>query len=231
MLYDLHIHSCLSPCASDDMTPATIAGIAKLEGADIIAITDHNSALNLPAARAACNEYNLKLLPGIEVTTQEEIHVLCYFNSVETALSFGKMLYSALIILPYDENIWGKQLIMDEHDNVIGKEKTLLSGPVNLNIYEVKKQCEQYGGIAVPAHVDKQSTSITSVLGFMPDDLDFAAMEYMQKEAVEQFIEKGFLPNKKELLISSDAHFIGAIASNLQILNENSALLKLIEQL
>ncbi len=231
MLYDLHIHSCLSPCADDDMTPATIAGIAKLEGADIIAITDHNSAQNLPAAKTACDEYGLKLLPGIEVTTQEEVHVLCYFSSVETALIFSDMLYNSLIAIPYDEKIWGKQLIVDEHDNVKGSVGKLLSGPVELDIYEVKKLCEKHGGVAVPAHVDKDSTSVSSVLGFMPSDLDFDIIEYKDKEKLENLIEKNYLPKGKELIFSSDAHCISNIASNLQNLSENSSLAKLISQL
>ncbi len=231
MLYDLHIHSCLSPCADDDMTPATIAGIAKLEGADIIAITDHNSAQNLPAAKVACDEYGLKLLPGIEVTTQEEVHVLCYFSLVETALKFSDMLYNSLIAIPYDEKIWGKQLIVDEHDDIKGSVSKLLSGPVELDIYEVKKRCEEHGGIAVPAHVDKDSTSLCSVLGFMPSDLDFDILEYKDSEKLNAFIEKNYLPKGKELLSSSDAHCINNIANNLQGLSKNSALLKLIKQL
>ena len=85
---DLHVHTCLSPCADDALTPAMAAGMAKLAGADVIAVTDHNSARNLPAAQAACQAYGLRLLPGVEVNTAEEIHLLCYFSRVKTALQF-----------------------------------------------------------------------------------------------------------------------------------------------
>ena len=107
MRYDLHLHTCLSPCADRDMTPATVAGLAKLAGAGLIAVTDHNSALNLPAAQRACREYGLRLLPGLEVTTAEEVHLLCYFKTVEAALDYGRDLYAALPALPCDPLIWG----------------------------------------------------------------------------------------------------------------------------
>ena len=118
MLYDLHMHSCLSPCAEDDMTPANIAGLAKLAGAELIAVTDHNAADNLPAVQCCCNADGLRLLPGVEVNTAEEIHVLCYFKTVDTALEFGRLLYAALPEFPYDPP-WGRQLVMDENDEVL----------------------------------------------------------------------------------------------------------------
>ncbi len=229
MLYNLHIHSCLSPCADDDMTPANIAGISKLAGADLIAITDHNSALNLPAAKKTCDEYGLKLLPGIEVTTEEEIHVLCYFKDIETAMKFSDMLYDLLIESPYDEDIWGAQIVMDENDNIQYKVKKLLSGPTNLNIYDLKAECEKHGGIAIPAHVEKDSTSILSVLGFLPDDLTFDVVESKDVQKFNAFVEKGFFPKPKEILTSSDAHFLTALEYDFKTLSDDSVLFKLID--
>ena len=155
MLYDLHMHSCLSPCAEDDMTPANIAGLAKLAGAELIAVTDHNAADNLPAVQCCCNAYGLRLLPGVEVNTAEEIHVLCYFKTVDTALEFGRLLYAALPEFPYDPAVWGRQLVMDENDEVLRTVDKLLTGAVSMDIYEVKAACEALGGVAVPAHVEK----------------------------------------------------------------------------
>ena len=155
MLYDLHMHSCLSPCAEDDMTPANIAGLAKLAGAELIAVTDHNAADNLPAVQCCCNAYGLRLLPGVEVNTAEEIHVLCYFKTVDTALEFGRLLYAALPEFPYDPAVWGRQLVMDENDEVLRTVDKLLTGAVSMDIYEVKAACEALGGVAVPAHVDE----------------------------------------------------------------------------
>ncbi len=228
MKYDLHLHSCLSPCADDDMTPATIAGMAKLAGADLIAITDHNSARNLPAAKKACDAYGLRLLPGIEVNTAEEIHLLCYFQTVETALLFGEMLYQVLPDFTYDSTVWGKQLVMDENDAVIDTVSKLLTGAVNLDIYAVKAACEAHGGVAVPAHVEKDSYSLLAVLGFMPEDLHFSALESKHPEKLPPLIARGFLPKGCEILSSSDAHCMADIAANLHELDENSVLLSII---
>lgn len=228
MQYDLHLHSCLSPCANDDMTPATIAGLAKLAGADLIAVTDHNSARNLPAVQCACAAYGLRLLPGIEVNTAEEIHMLCYFSTVETAISFGAILYERLPAFPYDPAVWGRQLVMDENDIILETVDKLLTGAVEMDIYEVKALCESMGGVAVPAHVEKESYSLLAVLGFLPDDLPFAAVEAKEPAKLPALVEKGFLPQGLEVLTSSDAHCMENVAANLHTLAENSVLRKLL---
>lgn len=224
MLYDLHLHSCLSPCSDDDMTPATIVGMARLAGAELVAIADHNSALNLPAAKIAADAYGVRLLPAIEVNTEEEIHLLCYFNTVEKALEMGEKIYAALPNFPYSPNIWGRQIVSDENDNEIGMVEKLLTGAVALNIYEVKALCESLGGIVVPAHVDKDSTSLLSVMGFCPDDLVFSAYEMKNPEKYDALVEKGFLQAEREILRSSDAHTQEDICKNLNHLAENSVL-------
>jgi len=228
MLYDLHIHSCLSPCADDDMTPANIAGMAKVAGLDLIAVADHNSARNLPAVKNACDFYGVKLLPAIEVNTEEEIHMLAYFPTVEAALEYGKILYDALPEFPYDASMWGRQLVMNEDDEIIDEVDKLLTGAVSLGIYEAKELCEKMGGIAVPAHVEKDSFSLLSVLGFLPDDLSFAAFEAKNPDKLAPLIERGFLPAGKETLSSSDAHFLGGIAETPRELAEDSVLRKLL---
>ena len=129
------------------MTPANIAGLAKLAGAELIAVTDHNAADNLPAVQCCCNAYGLRLLPGVEVNTAEEIHVLCYFKTVDTALEFGRLLYAALPEFPYDPAVWGRQLVMDENDEVLRTVDKLLTGAVSMDIYEVKAACEALGGV------------------------------------------------------------------------------------
>ena len=141
MRYDLHLHTCLSPCADRDMTPATVAGLAKLAGAELIAVTDHNSALNLPAAEKACREYGLHLLPGLEVTTAEELHLLCYFKTVEAALEYGRELYAALPALPCDPVIWGEQWVTDEEDRVLDKVDKLLTAACAWPLEEAAARC------------------------------------------------------------------------------------------
>ena len=172
------------------MTPANIAGLAKLAGAELIAVTDHNAADNLPAVQCCCNAYGLRLLPGVEVNTAEEIHVLCYFKTVDTALEFGRLLYAALPEFPYDPAVWGRQLVMDENDEVLRTVDKLLTGAVSMDIYEVKAACEALGGVAVPAHVEKDSYALLSVLGFLPEDLPFAAVELHDASRLGGLVEK-----------------------------------------
>ena len=122
---DLHIHSCLSPCGDEDMTPANICGMAKLKGLDAIAICDHNSARNLPAAQELCDAYGLLLLPGMEITTREEVHLLGYFETVEAALAFGEMLRGHLPNKKNKPQFFGRQLVMNSDDEIIGEEEAL----------------------------------------------------------------------------------------------------------
>lgn len=226
---DLHVHTCLSPCADDSLTPAMAVGMAKLAGAELIAVTDHNSACNLPAAQAACRAYGLRLLPGIEVNTAEEIHLLCYFPNVQTALDFGDILYQALPDLPYDPQIWGRQLVMDEEDHILGEVKKLLTGAVHLSIAETAALCRRMGGVPAPAHADAESYSVFSVLGGWPMDVDFELYEVQFPQRAQALRDAGLLPAHKPLLISSDAHCIEAVGSRMSTLEENSPLWHLLK--
>lgn len=226
--YDLHIHSCLSPCAEDDMTPANLTGFAKLAGADLIAVTDHNSARNLPAVQRACAAYGVRLLPGIEVNTAEEIHLLCYFSTVPDALAYGEALYKALPALPYDEQIWGRQLLVDENDVVTGTVEKLLTGAASWSLEEAKRRCEALGGVAVPAHIDADSYSVLAVLGLFPEELGFAAVEVHLPEKLPGLIQRGFVPTGLEVLHSSDAHQLADVAADPWELAEASVLQKLL---
>ena len=229
MRYDLHIHSCLSPCADNDMTPATIIGMAKLAGVDVVAIADHNTARNLPFAAIACREYGVKLIPAIEVTTQEEVHILCYFDTVENALLAGEELYASLPDIKCDTVIYGDQIICDEHDNNVGTLSKLLITATGFDVYDTFNLAKKYNGIAVPAHIDKNSYSVLSVLGFMPDDINFTAVEVKDVTNLETFIKRGQLEDIYEVISSSDAHTLEQIACKEKILNENSCLYKLIQ--
>ncbi len=230
--YDFHLHSCLSPCASEDMTPANIAGFAKLAGLDYIAVTDHNAAGNLPAVQRACRAYGLGFLPGIEVTSAEEIHLLCYFARVDAALEMGRVLYENLPDYPFDPAIWGRQLQMDEDDRLLAQPEKLLPSATALDLYEVKALCESLGGLCIPAHVDKDTTSLLSVLGFAPADIEFPAFEVKRPEhSLEKLVESGRLPPGREILTSSDAHTLEEISEYPRRLAADSALWKLLDAL
>lgn len=228
MRYDLHLHTCLSPCADRDMTPATVAGLAKLAGAELIAVTDHNSALNLPAAEKACREYGLRLLPGLEVTTAEELHLLCYFKTVEAALEYGRELYAALPALPCDPAIWGEQWVTDEEDRVLDKVDKLLTAACAWPLEEAAARCRALGGEPVPAHADAESYSVFAMLGLLPPEAGFSAVELRRPELAAEYERRGLLPPGLEVFASSDAHFLSAVGVRLGTLAPNSVLRRLL---
>ena len=116
LYYDLHIHSCLSPCGDDDMTPANIAGMAAVKGLDVIAVTDHNSCKNCPAVLAAAAEYGILAIPGMEINTSEEVHAVCLFEELKNAMDFDAYVYERLMAFPNKEEIFGRQLIYNKED-------------------------------------------------------------------------------------------------------------------
>ncbi|MGI6707045.1 MAG: PHP domain-containing protein [Clostridia bacterium] len=120
---DLHIHSCLSPCADDDMTPNNIVNMALLKKLDIISVTDHNSAGNVAAVMEVAKDKDILILPGMEVNSREEVHLLCYFASLDSITAFDRFLYPYIPEVPNHKNIFGSQLLCNEQDKVIGEEK------------------------------------------------------------------------------------------------------------
>ena len=178
LYYDLHIHSCLSPCGDDDMTPANIVGMAAVKGLDVIALTDHNSCRNCPAAMYHGEKYGVIVIPGMELTTQEEVHVTCLFPTLEDALAFDALVYEKLLPVPNREDIFGKQQIMDERDEVTGTVKNLLINATSISFDDVFSLAASFHGIAYPAHVDKPSTSLLSNLGFVPPGSTFTCAEF-----------------------------------------------------
>jgi hypothetical protein len=211
--YDLHIHSCLSPCASDDMTPANIAGMAHIKGLSLIALTDHNAGHNLPAMAQAASEYGLIFIPGIEVNTSEEVHVLTYFADVDAAVTFGETLYDALPGIQNRPDIFGNQLMMDEAENSKGTLDKLLLQAVPFSIDDIVKMAKAAGGCAVPAHINRDSFSLFANLGFLPPGL-FRCVEVAKGLPCPE-LNSGLM-----VLHSSDAHDLGAISEPIEVLND-----------
>ena len=178
LFYDLHIHSCLSPCGDDDMTPANLVGMAAVKGLEVIALTDHNSCRNCPAAMYHGKKYGVTVIPGMELTTAEEVHVICLFEDLDAALAFDSYVYARLMPVPNREDIFGKQQIMNQNDEVVGTVEYLLINAVSISFDDVFPLVESFGGIAYPAHVDKSSTSVISNLGFIPPDSTFTCAEF-----------------------------------------------------
>jgi len=216
--YDLHIHSALSPCADDDMTPNDIIGMALLNELDLIAVTDHNSIANaeavIKAARAVQekNKKELIVLPGIEVSTSEEVHVLCLFCDIESAQSFEAELAPFFSALSNRVDIFGNQILFDENDRVTGEMERMLIAPTGVSFDKLHNLVYKHNGAFIPAHIDRDSFSVISNLGFLPPHLSINAIEISPGGA-----EKGFdklnaeLYADKKMVFSSDAHQLWAI--------------------
>lgn len=205
--YDLHMHSCLSPCGDGDMTPHNIAAMAMLNGLEIIALSDHNTAKNVPAIMEAAKEWNLTVVPGIEAESAEEVHLLCLFPTVEAALDMGNILEEHLPPIKNKPEIFGEQLIMDHEDNVTGSIEKLLINATDLPIEKIKAMVEERGGVCVAAHIDRSSNSILSNLGFIPDELNFTTLEVSKRAPAEMSADP-----KYRYLHDSDAHYLTDIA-------------------
>lgn len=159
------------------MAPRDIARTARAKGLDIIALTDHNSALNCPAFREACNDFGLYPLFGMEVTTAEELHCLALFGRLEEALSFGEFISRIYSGPPNNPEKFGDQIYLDGEENILGEvEVHLTQGACRLGLSELGREIHRGGGLFIPAHVDRPSFSIYSQLGFLPPD-DYDAIE------------------------------------------------------
>lgn len=205
--YDLHIHSALSPCGDNDMTPNNIVNMSLLKGLDIIAVTDHNSCGNVRSVIKAAGD-KLLVIPGMEIETSEEVHIVCYFKDIESAEKMSEIVKKHLPPVKNRAEIFGNQYYMDELDEIIGEEETLLVNATTLDIYSVFSIAEENGGIAVPAHIDRTSYSVLSNLGFIPPDLNVPAVE-ITKQNLEK-MKSDYQTFK--ILTNSDAHYLENIS-------------------
>lgn len=204
--YDFHIHSCLSPCGDDEMTPWNLVGMAKVLGLDAIALTDHNTALNLPEAMKAGEAYGVTVLPGMEISSKEDVHILGYFPSLEAALAAGEEVYSHLPEIMNHAELFGNQYIIGEEDEIVGTLDKLLINATDLSVDEVSKLIEKHGGIVVPAHINRGSNGMIGALGLMPFLPQFPIAEVYPGVDCPAYATKG-----RFQLHSSDAHRLDAM--------------------
>lgn len=212
---DLHIHTCLSPCADVIQSPLKVVEQAFLKNLNLIFITDHNTIENVKAAMIAGEKYrSLNVLPGMEITSKEEVHTLALFSSFEDAYNF--QVYTDNYLPDTDiEKEFREQILANELDEVIGFHKKSLSSAVNLRIEEIVELIHQQNGLAVAAHIDRQSFSVISQLGFIPDDLKFDALEVSPNIKINK--AKLSFPgytDKYKFIKGSDAHSLHLIGTN-----------------
>ena len=194
--YDFHVHSCLSPCGDVDNTPNNLAGMACLNGVGIMALTDHNTSKNCPAFFTAARRYGVVPIAGMELTTAEDIHVVCH-EEVD----------ARRIRVKNREDIFGEQLILDDEDNVVGHEEDLLINATTISLDEAPQIVSKYQGICYPAHIDRPANGAIEILGDFPHYVGFKIAELHDKENRDAYIKKYGL-NDIRLLFSSDAHYL-----------------------
>ena len=204
--YDLHIHTALSPCGDADMTPNNVVKMSLLKGLDIIAISDHNSVGNVRAAMKVAEGTDLVVVPGMEVESEEEVHVLCLFPDIESAEKMWDIVKEHMGPVLNRPEIFGEQQYMNEEDEVVGTEEKLLVTATTLDFEKIKKYADEVGGVAVPAHVDRKSYSVLSNLGLLPD-IGFETIEVSKRSAAESY---AYL--RKRIIQNSDAHYLEDIA-------------------
>lgn len=209
---DLHIHSCLSPCGDDDMTPANIAGMAALNGLNIVALTDHNSSRNCPAFFEAAKRNGLIPVAGMELTTAEDIHVVCLFRNLDDALAFNDFVDSRRPKIKNKPEIFGNQRIMDAEDKIIGEEESLLINAADISLDEAFDEVLKRGGVAYPAHIDRPSNGIVETLGVFPEEPAFTAYELNDASSDEEYRRRFPILDGLSRAVSSDAHYLWNIS-------------------
>lgn len=206
--YDLHIHSCLSPCGDNEMTPYNIAGMAVVKGLQVVALTDHNSCKNCGVFLKACEEYGVLGIPGMELTTAEEVHALCLFPDLSKAMNFDAYVHEHLLQIPNRADIFGNQYIVGEDDEPIGEEELLLISATDISLEEAYELVKEYGGLMIPAHIDKASDSIFANLGFMPDEVSYKTVEMEHPERLTEYLVLNPVLRGMNIIKDSDAHYL-----------------------
>ncbi|MBU1486821.1 PHP domain-containing protein [bacterium] len=207
---DLHIHTCLSPCADPGMVPGLVIKKARARGFSAIAVSDHNSAENTRAFKKAGEREGLKVLGGMEITTREEVHILALFDRDEDLFKLQDIIYDNLPGLN-DEEAFGRQIVIDEDDQPIKINDRFLIGATLLSLEEIVDTVHRLSGIAIASHIDREGFGIIDQLGFIPPGLNLDGLEISPKIALARAREDYADLDRFELITSSDAHYLDDI--------------------
>jgi 3',5'-nucleoside bisphosphate phosphatase len=209
---DLHMHSCLSPCGDEEMTPGSIAGMAKLNGLDIAALTDHNACGNCEPFFSACDRYGVVPVAGMEMTTSEDVHLLCLFRTLADAKSFASTADAKRVRIRNRPEIFGRQILIGPDDEAAGEECDLLVNATSLSLDEAARLAWKMRGTAIPAHIDRESNGLLAVLGELPETPDFPAVEIRNPDRIAELEREHPILRGKRKIVSSDAHRLWEIA-------------------
>lgn len=200
---DLHIHTCLSPCADLEMSPRNIVNEAKRKGLQVIGICDHNSAENVPAVEKSARREGIQVIGGMEVTSKEEVHILALFDTEEKLFSLQEIVYENLQGTN-DEKLYGEQVIVNEEEEVVGFNQKLLIGATDITINRLVDLIHEREGLAIASHVDRESFGIIGQLGFVPEGLPLDALELADPSRRDRIAHNLVFP----FVTSSDAHSV-----------------------
>ena len=192
------------------MTPANIAGMCALAGLNVVALTDHNSCANSAAFAQAAQKHGLLAIPGMELCTREEVHMVCLFPTLEQALAFSDYVAGKLPPIPNKPSVFGSQIRMDSEDAVLGEETLFLAGAADIGLYDLPKMMEKFGGLSFPAHIDRKSNSLLSQLGLWTSDLNFPLAE-VTRYCPPDLFERKDLQGLRHIS-ASDAHDLTQIS-------------------
>jgi 3',5'-nucleoside bisphosphate phosphatase len=211
---ELHVHTVLSPCAEVEMIPPLIIREAMERGVSLLAITDHNATANILAVQEAARDSGVIVLPGMEVQTREEVHVLCLFDTLEQVSAWQRLVSSALPEVQNRPDFFGEQFVVDSTGDFIRREEQLLITSTSFSIEEAFHQVHRLGGLFIPAHVDRKAFGIIANLGFIPLDIPFEAVEISRHLQPEEAMKRFPQLSMFHMIRSGDVHrleeFIGA---------------------
>jgi PHP family Zn ribbon phosphoesterase len=212
---DMHIHSVLSPCGDIDMSPTKIIEIAKEKNLDIIGITDHNTTRHARLMVELGKTKGITVIPGVEITTQEEVHCLAFFENAEITEKFEIFLNNHLPAIKNKAKLFGEQLIVNDKEEILEEVEYLLISRLDSGIDEIEKEVHKLNGIFIPAHINKQANGIYSQIGLLPPDLNIDALEYLKGTNLEQLIAKRPELKTFSLIQNSDAHYTNDIGDSI----------------
>lgn len=190
------------------MTPANIAGMGVINGLQIMALTDHNTAGNCPAFCKACRRHGIIPIAGMELTTAEDIHMVCLFPELEEAMAFDGEVKGHIMNIKNRPDIFGHQYYMDEEDKILGEEETLLISATDYNVETAIALVHSYNGVCYPAHIDRVSNGMVATLGDIPMEYGFNTVEFNDSANAEEYKEKYKAVKDARILCSSDAHYL-----------------------
>ncbi|MCL1848743.1 MAG: PHP domain-containing protein [Clostridiales bacterium] len=208
---DLHMHSPLSPCAEDSMLPERVVARALDYGYDVIAITDHNGTDNARVFCEAGKDIGLIVVPGMEMETQEGIHLVCLFETVDALMAWDESLQPYKSLMKNDSRYFGHQWVITKSGDKLHEVEQMLLASTELSIDEAIPAVHQYKGLCIAAHADRQAYSVTGVLGVIPEHLPFDGIELTRHLPRDEALLGDISRQGYRYITSSDAHDLDQI--------------------